>query len=115
MGCGAGEFRDVLLPGEERDVAGRASGGGGEVSDDKAGGRLCSVVAGWLANQRIVIARSLRRSDLAGFWGSIGHSATREMGFAAASRCHVAIAPRDDDPSPFGSSTHTSTASTSSA
>ena len=45
----------------------------------------------WIVrNSHPVIARSLRRSNLAGFWDGIGHAATREMGFAAASRCHVA-------------------------
>ena len=41
----------------------------------------------WSVVSRPVIARSLRRSDLAGFWEIIGHTAGREMGFAAVAPC----------------------------
>jgi hypothetical protein len=57
-------------------------------------GGLCSeVAAGGISpdlNSRPVIARSLRRSDLARFWDVIGHTATR--GIATSLN-----APRDDE------------------
>ena len=67
----------------ESGIGSRGSGIGGRGNFSELTPRHCSA-------HPSVIARSLRRSDLAGSWEVIGHTAGREMGFAAASRCHVA-------------------------